>query len=80
MKLFHATLSLLALFQLAAPVPAAATAIMVPLCGEGGGSTPLRIPMRDENGAPCCGKLCHVNDRKRSFGDCCGPEDDSDDT
>lgn len=79
MTTIRAFLAGVALVQLAMPVPSASAAIPVPLCGENGGTTPLRIPMRDDNGAPCCGKLCHVNDRKRSSGDCCEPEDDSDD-
>jgi len=75
----HAPLfAVLALIQLASPAPAAAT-LIVPLCGENGGSAPLHIPMKRDNNLPCCGKLCHVNDRKRSSGQCCGPEEDSDD-
>lgn len=77
-------LAALALVQLAAPVPAAAsTVVMVPGCGSSGQSIPLDIPMRepgrDRDNSPCCGKLCHVNDRKRNSGQCCGPEDDRDD-
>lgn len=72
-------LALVALIRLAAPIPAAAAVVMVPGCGNGGASVPLRIPMRDKENSPCCGKLCHVNDRKRISGQCCGPEDESDD-
>lgn len=76
----RALFAALALVQLAAPVPVAASrVVMVPGCGSGGQSIPLDIPMRDKDNSPCCGKLCHVNDRKRNSGQCCGPEDDRDD-
>jgi hypothetical protein len=79
MSRLKALLAGLALVQLAAPVPAAAsTVVMVPGCGSGGQAIPLDIPMRDKQNSQCCGKLCHVNDRKRSSGQCCGPEDDRD--
>ena len=73
-----ATLAFMALAQIAAPVPAEAV-VLVPGCGEGNSSIPIRIPMKDKENAPCCGKLCQVNDRKRSSGQCCGPEDEDDD-
>ena len=78
MKLRFPELAILALAQIAMPVPAQAI-VLVPGCLDGGGSVPLRIPMKDQNNSPCCGKLCHVNDRKRSSGQCCGSEDEPDD-
>lgn len=78
MKPRHPLFALAALFQIAAPVPAEAV-VFVPGCGDGNSSLPIRIPMKDNNNSSCCGKLCHVNDRKRSSGQCCGPEDDEDD-
>lgn len=91
MKRLHALLALLALVQIASPTPATAaplaSVVMVPGCGSGNSPVPLTIPMTNpgrgpgngKENSPCCGKLCHVNDRKRSSGHCCGPEDESDD-
>lgn len=66
-----------ALMQIVMPVPAEAV-VFVPGCGDGNSSVPIRIPMKDRENSSCCGKLCHVNDRKRSSGQCCGPEDEDD--
>lgn len=71
-------LAALALAQLAAPVPAAAIGVMIPVCGR---AAPVRLPLggrHDSDPAAC--KICHGAMRKR-FGpaSCCGNEDARDD-
>lgn len=78
MKPLQTALAVLAMIRVAMPIPAEAV-VLVPGCGDGVGAIPLRIPMNNKEKSPCCEKLCHVNDRKRSSGHCCGPEDDPDD-
>jgi len=73
-------LAALAALQIALPVPQARAAILVALCGGGTMELPVgpHGPSNDKQNAPCCGKLCHVNERKRTSGQCCGPEDNPD--
>jgi hypothetical protein len=73
--------ALVAAANLAAPAPAAAHVMMVPICGEfGGRAVPIRLPGRENpagNSQAC--KICHIAMRKRSGADsCCGWEDDTD--
>lgn len=76
-----ATLAALAVGQMIAPAPSGAMVLLVPICGEAGGSAvPLRIPGRGDGhgGAPCC-KICHIAMRKRAGAiSHCGEEDDAD--
>lgn len=73
-------LGLLAAVQIALPAPPARASVVVQLCGGGTMELPVgpRGPSNDKQNSSCCGKLCHVNERKRSSGQCCGPEDDPD--
>lgn len=71
----------LAALQIALPAPAAASFVVVPICGQAGGHPlPLRIPAENDGpgGSACC-KICHISMRKRAGADsCCGDEEPCD--
>ncbi|CAM4221189.1 hypothetical protein NOLU111490_13805 [Novosphingobium lubricantis] len=86
MSRIMAILAPLAVVQMALPAPAQGRTMMVAACGGAGGTVPLRIPGKGDDGQnlPCC-KVCHIAMRKRSGafsnggGDgCCGEEDEPD--
>ena len=82
MSRLFAVLAPLAVLQMAAPAPASAAFMLVPICGQGAGRPmPVRLPLKNDapGGGPCC-KICHISMRKRTgAGTCCGDEDHGED-